>query len=53
MRPASLVFDPGEIYDFQYTPSAPGELALTFGVPAALKVPGAKLTSVPVHVRSE
>ncbi len=27
------MFDPGEIYDFEYTPSAPGELALTFGPP--------------------
>lgn len=30
-RPAVLRFDPGEIYDFEYTPSAAGELALKFG----------------------
>ena len=27
-----LLFDPGEIYDFELTPSAPGELTLKFGV---------------------
>jgi FtsP/CotA-like multicopper oxidase with cupredoxin domain len=32
-RPARLMFDPGEIYDFEYTPRAPGELALRFGYP--------------------
>ena len=52
LRPARMVFDPGEIYDFQYTPSAPGELTLTYGPPAALKVPGSTLTSVPMRVRS-
>jgi FtsP/CotA-like multicopper oxidase with cupredoxin domain len=32
---AVLVFDPGEIYDFEYTPPASGDLALRFGpVPA-------------------
>lgn len=30
---AELLFDPGEIYDFEYTPTAPGELTLTFGPP--------------------
>jgi FtsP/CotA-like multicopper oxidase with cupredoxin domain len=33
MRPAMLIFDPGEIYDFEYTPAAPGLLAFTFGLP--------------------
>jgi FtsP/CotA-like multicopper oxidase with cupredoxin domain len=50
MRPAQLVFDPGEIYDFQYTPSAAGQLDLQFGPPAFLKIPGSKLTSVPVSI---
>jgi FtsP/CotA-like multicopper oxidase with cupredoxin domain len=31
-RPATLMFDPGEIYDFELTP-AKGDLALTFGPP--------------------
>ena len=30
-RPAMLIFDPGEIYDFEYTPRSAGELALRFG----------------------
>jgi FtsP/CotA-like multicopper oxidase with cupredoxin domain len=30
-RPAVLVFDPGEIYDFEVTPAAAGELTLKFG----------------------
>jgi hypothetical protein len=30
-RGAVLRFDPGEIYDFEYTPSVAGELALKFG----------------------
>jgi FtsP/CotA-like multicopper oxidase with cupredoxin domain len=64
MRPAVLVFDPGEIYDFELTPSAPGELTLTFGMPAFLvpppPPPGAPplppfypppTITVPVHVR--
>jgi FtsP/CotA-like multicopper oxidase with cupredoxin domain len=32
IRPAALMFDPGEIYDFELTPKA-GDLALTFGPP--------------------
>ena len=38
-RPASLVFDPGEIYDFEYTPSTSGELVLKFGLPSFLLPP--------------
>ncbi|MGN6393866.1 MAG: multicopper oxidase domain-containing protein [Gemmatimonadales bacterium] len=30
-RAAFLVFDPGEIYDFEYTPATPEELTLKFG----------------------
>jgi FtsP/CotA-like multicopper oxidase with cupredoxin domain len=33
VRPATLVFDPGEIYDYEFTPKAAGELTLQFGVP--------------------
>ena len=36
MKPAVLDFDPGEIYEFEFTPRMSGELALTFGVPAQL-----------------
>jgi FtsP/CotA-like multicopper oxidase with cupredoxin domain len=33
IQPAKLMFDPGEIYDFEVTPKA-GQLALSFGPPA-------------------
>jgi len=32
-RPAHLFFDPGEIYDFEFTPKATGSLVLSFGLP--------------------
>jgi FtsP/CotA-like multicopper oxidase with cupredoxin domain len=49
-RPAMLVFDPGETYDFTFTPQGSGELSLSFG---HLQFPGGpKFTpvTVPVHV---
>ena len=33
--PASLLFEPGEIYDFEFKPEKPGDLTLKFG-PAPL-----------------
>jgi FtsP/CotA-like multicopper oxidase with cupredoxin domain len=40
-RPAVVVFDPGEIYDFEVTPTATGELTLKFGlVPPPPPPPG-------------
>jgi FtsP/CotA-like multicopper oxidase with cupredoxin domain len=39
MRPATLVFDPGEIYDYEFTPKVAGELTLQFGVPPFLLPP--------------
>jgi manganese oxidase len=51
MRPAQLLFDPGEIYDFEFTPRAAGELTLKYGAPEFLHIPGATPTLVPVHVR--
>jgi hypothetical protein len=60
LRPATLTFDPGEIYDFEYTPTVPGELALVFGprppppgsppLPPGFSPPAPTIT-VPVHVR--
>jgi FtsP/CotA-like multicopper oxidase with cupredoxin domain len=50
-RPAVLVFDPGEIYDFRFTPRSAGALTLTFN---HLNVPGGptfKPDSVAVNVR--
>lgn len=32
-KPAFLVFDPGEIYDYEFTPARTGELTLKFGLP--------------------
>ena len=32
-RPATLMFDAGEIYDYEFTPAKAGDLALTFGPP--------------------
>ncbi len=46
-RPAVVVFDPGEIYDFEYAPTAPGELALTFGLPPSPPPPVPKPGSPP------
>lgn len=52
MGPATLHFDPGEIYDFQYTPAAAGHLSLTFGVPPVPPPFSApKMVTVPVTVR--
>jgi FtsP/CotA-like multicopper oxidase with cupredoxin domain len=62
MKPAVLLFDPGEIYDFEFTPSAPGELSLKFGLPpsppppppppgAPAFPPPPPTVVVPVHVR--
>jgi len=47
VRPATLMFDPGEIYDFEFTPTKAGKLSLVFGPPplppgpppASLKLP--------------
>jgi manganese oxidase len=51
-RPAALYFSPGEIWDFSYTPTAPGSLVLNFGppdVPPSFGWP--KRVDVPVVVR--
>jgi hypothetical protein len=48
-RRAELTFDPGEIYDYQFTPVAPGDLTLSFGTPGAAQAN--RLTKVVVHVR--
>ncbi len=61
-RAAVLTFDPGEIYDFEYTPAAPGDLTLRFGPvpppPAPPPPPGSPppptpppTITVPIHVR--
>ena len=61
-RPAVLFFDPGEIYDFELTPTTPGELVLKFGPPPPPPnqpppppglpfQPPPPTISVPIHVR--
>ncbi len=47
MKPAVLDFDPGEIYEFEFTPKSAGELTLTFGLPPAL-IPPPKEGAPPV-----
>jgi FtsP/CotA-like multicopper oxidase with cupredoxin domain len=59
-RPAMLISDPGQIYDFEFTPQAAGEMTLKFGPPPpppgspppppGLPAPPPTVT-VPVHVR--
>jgi FtsP/CotA-like multicopper oxidase with cupredoxin domain len=56
MRPARLVFVPGEIYDFEFTPRESGDLTLAFGLPQPPPKPdgsiaGPPLVNVVVHVR--
>ena len=41
-QPSVLVFDPGEIYDFEFTPARAGELTLKFGIPDFLQPPPPK-----------
>ena len=50
-RPARLIFDPGEIYDFEFTPTQRGDLTLSFGLPQAPPPAPQSLTNVVVHVR--
>jgi FtsP/CotA-like multicopper oxidase with cupredoxin domain len=61
-RAAVLRFDPGEIYDFEYTPTAAGDLALKFGPeppppgsppppPDLPFQPPPPTITVPIHVR--
>ena len=53
--PAQLTFTPGEIYDFEFTSRAPGELRLRFGFPPAFRreegVPIPEPAVVAVRVR--
>jgi len=52
MKPAMLLFDPGEVYDFHFTPKAAGKLSLTFGGPPAPPEFGLpRNVIVPVNVR--
>jgi FtsP/CotA-like multicopper oxidase with cupredoxin domain len=48
MVPADLRFDPGEIYDFEFTPARAGRLKLEFGFPV---IPPLAMTPVEVRIR--
>jgi FtsP/CotA-like multicopper oxidase with cupredoxin domain len=50
VRPASLTFAAGEIYDVEFTPQVGQDLTLQFGGPKQGPVP-AQTTNVAVHVR--
>jgi FtsP/CotA-like multicopper oxidase with cupredoxin domain len=59
-RPAVLLSDPGQIFDFEFTPQAAGEMALKFGPPPPPPgspppppgfPPPPPTITVPVHVR--
>ncbi|MEP6493159.1 MAG: multicopper oxidase domain-containing protein [bacterium] len=56
MRPAKLTFDPGEIYDFEFSPAKAGDLSLAFGPPPSgppppNTPPPPPTRTVAVHVR--
>ena len=52
-RPAVMLFNPGQIYDFELTPETSAQLGIQFGVPAFIFPPGRapKQSRVPVLVR--
>jgi FtsP/CotA-like multicopper oxidase with cupredoxin domain len=53
VQPATMVFDPGQIFDFEFTPRAAGELAIEYGDPAFLSASdrAPRPTRVQVRVR--
>jgi FtsP/CotA-like multicopper oxidase with cupredoxin domain len=51
VQPATLIFDPGQIYDFEFTPKSAGKLALQYGIAPFASPPGYKQTVVDVRVR--
>ncbi|MEO7455618.1 MAG: hypothetical protein ABIY52_05105, partial [Gemmatimonadaceae bacterium] len=52
VKQARIVFDPGQIFDFQFAPRTAGAMTLRFGLPAFLgPPPGYKQTEVPIIIR--
>jgi hypothetical protein len=50
MVPAYMIFDPGQIFDFEYTPKA-GAMTMEYGVPAFVFPPGQAPKPTVVKVR--
>lgn len=50
-RPAHLILDPGQIYDFEFAPATPGIRTLQYGIAPAVALPGYKQATVEVRVR--
>jgi FtsP/CotA-like multicopper oxidase with cupredoxin domain len=50
MQKAQLVFDPGQIYDYEFTPAKAGNLTITYGIPPFAAPKGYKPTTVKVNV---
>jgi FtsP/CotA-like multicopper oxidase with cupredoxin domain len=51
VRPAAMIFDPGQIFDFEFTPAKAGELAIEYGPPAFVFPPGKAPKPTRVQVR--
>ena len=51
VRPAAMIFDPGQIFDFEFTPAKAGELAIEYGPPAFVFPPGKAPKPTRVEVR--
>ncbi len=51
MRPAKLVLDPGQIYDFEFAPLSAATLYLQYGIAAFAAPPGYKQSVVNVRVK--
>jgi FtsP/CotA-like multicopper oxidase with cupredoxin domain len=51
VRAATMLFDPGEIFDFLYTPTAPGELMVTYGHPQDPLKAAVPPTTVSLRIR--
>lgn len=50
VRPAHLMLDPGQIYDFELAPTTPGTFTLRYGIAPVAAPPGYKQASVEVRV---
>ena len=49
--PAHLRLDPGQIFDFEFSPTTPATLSLQYGIASDAALPGYKPSTVEVHVK--